>query len=285
MALAAGCGDDQGIADRGGPGEDATPDGENVNEEASAGETEPREDATTIPASPQLDAPQGGEDDAGGDDGGEESNVDVTDPPGNANVVGVFPLHDAPLKTDNGGYYFAGKLVLHEGCLRLEVPPDAYGQIRVESPNGTDEPLRMGLIIWPSGFGSRVENGGVTIVDADGRTFARVGDHVRLTHATIYYNEASEQGLLRGMSEHCDGPYYMVGDEVAVYDPDGEPTTLRLSDPEVFFPRRKTGRPTRGIFRHALGTGELVLNGPCLQLGAGTTIVGPPVLNPMSNRA
>ena len=247
-----GCGVDQGVADLGGPDEDVDTGSESAGEESKVGETDIRE----------------------------KPGVGATDPPEDANTVSVFPLHDAPLKTDNGGYYFAGRLVLHEGCLRLEVPPDAYGQIRVENPNGADEPRRMGLIIWPSGFGSRVEGGSVSVVDADGRTFARVGDHVRLTHATIYYPEAEEQGLLRGMSEDCDGPFYLVGDEVAVFDPDDEPTTLRLPDPEVFFPRRRTGRPTRGLFRHALGTGELVLNGPCLQLGAGTTIVWPAGFEP-----
>ncbi len=241
VALVTGCGVDQGVADRGGNGEDATAAGESVVEQPSVGET---------------------------------------DSPKDTNVVSVFPLHDAPLKTDNGGYYFAGKLVLDEGCLRLEVPPDAYGQIRVEKPSGADEPRRMGLLVWPSGFGSRVEGGRVSIVDADSRIFARVGDHVRLTHATIYYKEASERGLLRGMSGDCDGPFYLVGDEVAVYDPDDEPTALRLSDPEVFFPRRRTGRPTRGLFREALGIGELVLDGPCLRLGAGTTIVWPAGFEP-----
>ena len=33
----------------------------------------------------------------------------------------VFPRYDAPLGTDRGGEYFAGQLVLREGCLRAEV--------------------------------------------------------------------------------------------------------------------------------------------------------------------
>ena len=252
IVLAAGCGVDQGVADRGGPGEDVETGSESASEESVVGETDTRE----------------------------EPNVGETDTRVDANMVSTFPQHDAPLRTDNGGLYFAGKLVLDEGCLRLEVPPDAYGQIRVEKPTDGNEPRRMGLLIWPSGFGSRVEGGSVSIVDADGRIFARVGDHVRLTHATIYYKAASDQGLLRGMSEDCDGPFYLVGDEVAVFDPDDEPTALRLSDPEVFFPRRRTGLPTRGLYREALGIGELVLDGPCLRLGAGTTIVWPAGFEP-----
>ena len=247
VGLAAGCGVDQGVADRGGPGNDATVAGEIVGEEAGVGD---------------------------------ESNVDETDPPEDANIVSVFPLHDAPLGTDNGGHYFAGRLVLDEGCLRLEVPPDANGQVRVEGPPDANGPRRMGLLIWPSGFGSRVEGGSVNIVGADGRIVARVGDHVRLTHAKIYYKDASDQGLLRGMSEDCGGPFYVVGDEVAVFDPNDEPAALRLSDPEVFFPRRRTGLPTRGLLREALGIGELVLDGTCLRLGAGTTIVWPAGFEP-----
>ena len=38
------------------------------------------------------------------------------------------------------------------------------------------------------------------------------------------------------MSEDCEGPYFMVGDEVTAFDPENESTELRLSDPDVFFP-------------------------------------------------
>ena len=138
-----------------------------------------------------------------------------------ADVVVMFPQHDAPLGTDNGGNYHAGRLVLNEGCLRIEVPPDANG------------PGRASLLIWPSGFALNVERGVVRIVDSDGEIAASVGDHIRLSRATVSYQEATDQGLLRGMSGDCPGPYFLVGDELSAFDANNEPTELRLSDPDV----------------------------------------------------
>jgi hypothetical protein len=53
----------------------------------------------------------------------------------------VFPQHDAPLGTDSGGEYFAGQLVLSQGCLRAEVPS-----------NDAINPRPSWLLIWPSAF-------------------------------------------------------------------------------------------------------------------------------------
>ena len=84
--------------------------------------------------------------------------------------VGVFPRHDAPLGTDRGGQYLAGRLVLDSGCLRVEVPSnDASNPL----------PSRL-LIIWPGAFTLSTEDGAVRIVDGLGRIAAHVGDHVRL---------------------------------------------------------------------------------------------------------
>ena len=184
----------------------------------------------------------------------------------------IFPQHHAPLGTDNGGNYHAGRLVLDEGCLRVEVPPDANG------------PGRASLLIWPSGFAFSVEDGAVRIVDSDGEIAASVGDHIRLTHATVSYQEATDQGLLRGMSEDCAGPHYLVGDEVTVFDPDNEPSELRLSDPDLIFPRQRTVIATGRSQKVAEGVGELVLDGNCLRLGRvdghGYTIIWPAGFSP-----
>ena len=179
----------------------------------------------------------------------------------------AFPQHDAPLGTDDGGSYFAGRLVLHDGCLGVEVPPDVNG------PGGTT------TLIWPSGFAADVEGLNLRVVDAGGRVAARVGDHIRLTRATIPYNEAQVQGLLSGISERCDGPFYLVGDEVSVFDPNNEITELRLTDPEVIFPRQKTIIATSRTQKLAVGVGELVLDGQCLRLGGGDES-GHPVIWP-----
>ena len=184
----------------------------------------------------------------------------------------TFPQHEAPLGTDNGGNYHAGRLILHEGCLRVEVPPDANG------------PGRASLLIWPSGFRFDVEDGAVRIVDSDGEIAASVGDHIRLTHAKVSYQEATDQSLLREIPVDCDGPFYLVGDEITVFDPNNEPTELRLADPDVLFPRKRTVIATGRSQKVAEGVGELVLEGGCLRLGRGDehgdTIIWPAGFTP-----
>ncbi len=167
----------------------------------------------------------------------------------------AFPQHEAPLGTDNGGHYFAGKLALDGGCLRADVPAD---------PNS---PASSWLLIWPGAFALHTEDGAVWIVDGTGRIAARVGDHIRLSRAAVSYEEAHDEGLVRGMSEECEEPYLLVGDEVSAFDPANEPTELRLSDPEVLFPRQKTDVSVFRPLLMAAGFGELSLDGQCLRLG------------------
>ena len=180
----------------------------------------------------------------------------------------AFPRHDAPLGTDRGEEYFAGKLVVSKGCLRAEAP--SYDAANPQS---------SWLIIWPAAFTLEAESGSVRIVDGLGRTAAQVGDHVRLSRADVTYHEAMEQGLVEDLAEDCAEPYLMVGDEVTVFDPRNEATELRLSDPDVLFLRQKTvmGFPS---LPEAAGFGELVLDGQCLRLDGSTTIVWPAGFTP-----
>ena len=134
----------------------------------------------------------------------------------------VFPRHDAPLGTDRGGEYFAGRLVVSQGCLRADAPT------RIAT-----NPRSSWLLIWPGAFTLEAESGSVRIVDGLGRIAAQVGDHVRLSRAAVTYQQAIDQGLVEGLSEDCGEPYLLVGDEVTVFDPKNEATELRLSDPDV----------------------------------------------------
>ena len=180
-----------------------------------------------------------------GESVGEDANGGDEGPGEDANVVVMFPQHDAPLGTDNGGHYFAGQLALNEGCLRAEVPED---------PN---TPASSWLLIWPSAFTLDTEDGALRIVDENGRIAARVGDHIRLSRATVSYQEAQDQGLIQGLSEDCAGPYVLVGDEVTAFDPNNEPTELRLSDPGSHLSpandhhSKYAGTPHRGGHRRA----------------------------------
>ena len=216
-----------------------------------SGGEDPREDTHITSGNADEDA-------NGGDEG----------PGEDVNVVIMFPKHDAPLGTDNGGHYFAGQLALDEGCLRAEVPED---------PNS---PASSWLLVWPSAFTFDTEDGAVRIVDGNGRITSQVGDHIRLSRATVSYQEAQDQGLIQGLSADCTGPYVLVGDEVTAFEPNNEPTELRLSDPEVLLPRQTT---TIGSVRELLtaaGFGELALNGHCLGLKDGETIIWPAGFTP-----
>ena len=207
--------------------------------------------------------------------GGEVVAVSPDEPGKPAVVEGPevhFPQHDAPLGTDDGGSYSAGQLVLHDGCLGMEFPPDVNG------PGGTI------LLIWPSGFAVDVEGLDVRVADGNGRIAARVGDHIRLTRATISYAQASDKGLVRGLPENCKEPYLLVGDEVSAFDPESESTELRLSDPDVFFPRQRTVIATFRDQMLAAGGGELVLDGQCLRLNGRTTVVWPAGFTPHVER-
>ena len=181
----------------------------------------------------------------------------------------VFPRHDGSLGTDRGGEYFAGRLVLSEGCLRIEVPS-----------NDVANPRPSWLLIWPSSFTLEEESGTVRIVDGLGETTARVGDHIRLSRAAVPYQQAKDRGMITGLSEHCEQPYFLMGDEFTVFDPKNEATELRLSDPDVLFLRQKTAASVNRVFLAAEGVGELVLDGPCLRLKGGSTMIWPAGFTP-----
>ena len=222
---------------------------------------------------------RGGQGNVGGEGPGEDTNVSGESfgqnhiggdegPGEEANVVIMFPQHGAPLGTDNGGRYYAGRLVLNEGCLRVEVPPDVNG------------PGVSRLLIWPTGFALSVEDRAVRVIDGNGRITAHVGDHIRLSRATVSYQVAQDQGLIQGLPEDCAGPHFLVGDEVTAFDPNNEPTELRLSDPEVLLPRQTTTIASVRELLTAAGFGELALNGHCLGLKDGDTIIWPAGFTP-----
>ena len=181
----------------------------------------------------------------------------------------VFPVHDAPLGTDRGEQYLAGKLVLLEGCLRLEVPSR-------EAIN----PLPSYLLIWPDSFTYQEEAGTVRVVDGHGRTAAQVGDHIRLSRSEVTYEQVNASEFVAGPYEHCEEPTFWVGDEVSVFDPKNEATILLLPDPKVLFPRQKTVMAVERAFWTAAGVGELVLDGGCLKLDGEHPIIWPAGFTP-----
>ncbi len=198
---------------------------------------------------------------------------------GQGNVVVMFPQHDASLGTDIGAQYSAGQLVLSEGCLRVEIPAD---------PTRGDNPALSRLLIWPTAFTLDTGHGDLRIIDGTGRVAAHIGDHVRFSGATISYQEARNRGLIRGMSGDCSGPYFLVGDELSAFDANNEPTELRLSNPDVLFPRQRTIIASIRTRFNGRGIGDLVLEGHCLRLkssdGPSYLIIWPPGFTPHVDR-
>lgn len=179
----------------------------------------------------------------------------------------IFPRHDAPLGSDRGGEYFAGRLALKEGCLRVETP----------SNDGTNGQLSW-LLIWLVGFTFTIEPGTVRVQDELGNAVAHVGDYVRLSRATLTFQAATERMLVSGLSEQCADPYFLVGDEVTAFDPKKEATELWLADPDVVFFREKTEITRRRPLLTAAGVGELILEGRCLRLKNSPTRVHWPTI-------
>ena len=183
----------------------------------------------------------------------------------------AFPRHDYPLGTDRGGDYFAGQLVLKEGCLLVEVP---------SNPNNAPWPAR--LAIWPISFSLDVESGTVRVTDGQGQVAAQVGDYVRISRAELTPENYKYAELIAGLPEHCPAGRTFVG-AVTVFDPKNEVTKLRLQSPEVLLLRQETVMAAERVFLTAAGFGELLLDGPCLRIKgrySGNTIIWPPGFAP-----
>ena len=65
-----------------------------------------------------------------------------------------------------------------------------------------------------------------------------------------------------------------------MFDPENEATELRLSDRDVLFLRQETVISLNRVFLDAAGVGELVLDGKCLRLNGGATILWPAGFTP-----
>ena len=171
-------------------------------------------------------------------------------------VVGAFPQHDEQLPTDRGNQFFAGKLVLKEGCMRADAPPP--DDISPESL----------LIVWPRSFTLRSEDGSIRIVDETGRIAARIGDHVRLSGTMAGSQTARGRELKQALPKDCPGPYWLVGDYVTAISLDGPTTlTLQLPDSELHFRLARNYLGLREMLT-AEAVGELALEGQCLRLKA-----------------
>ena len=195
---------------------------------------------------------------------------------GGQDRVDSFPQHDERIPPDSGREFFAGKLVLKEGCLRVDAPPP---------DSSYPESL---LVIWPRSFTLITEDGPVRVVDAVGRIAARVGDHVRFGGYPSGPQTVRLRELEKELRTSCPGSYLWAGDEVVAISLDGPTTlTLQLPDSDLHFPRQKTTLSKQESL--LLGfSGELILDGRCLRVKADNgrikSIIWPPGFRPHYHR-
>ena len=86
-------------------------------------------------------------------------------------------FHDEPTAVDHGHQYWAGLLTFSESgeCLQLR---EVYEDGRVETrPTATGGVFRP---VWPSGYRPEPADGGISVLDANGRVVASTGDIIRI---------------------------------------------------------------------------------------------------------
>ena len=122
-----------------------------------------------------------------------------------------FPKQDGSLAIDQEMESFVGRLVLDRKCLIVDSVRDRDRVVFPVPP----------LVIWPDTFTLSTESEVVGIVDAAGRTVARVGDDVQFSAAAVSYGQAMERSGLREISPACSGPLWVVADDFTAV-PDSE---------------------------------------------------------------
>ena len=147
-----------------------------------------------------------------------------------APTVNAFPLHSEPLATDWGLWHKMGELVLEGGCLRILENPDLSDH---------DDYVPSFLPIWPEGFSWIGTEDSVAVIDRSGRAVAKVGDYVRLSGDGIHSERHRGKRIAASLANDCEGPFYLVGDDVTVIEPD-EPEMVQVGDSDIYIRLQKT---------------------------------------------
>ena len=166
----------------------------------------------------------------------------------------VLPRHGGVFPANRGDQYVYGELSMSGDCLR------------VSYTDQTDrEATRDGLVVvWPTGFDTRISSGVVEAMGTDGRVVAMEGQTVRLSGKKVsrHSERVDEWDWHGGAAGQCGGPFWLVGDEVTAMA--GQASGIE-SDDGVFLPRLSHQRgpivqPLEGV------DGRLALHGRCLLL-------------------
>ena len=172
--------------------------------------------------------------------------------------VVAFPTHVEALPTAWAHHDFIGvELVVKDGCLTGRGPSPSY------------------LLIWPDGFTLDSTGNLLRISSRSGSTVATVGDKVRLSGRAVEADSDLQREISRHLKGRCEGPYYLVGDDVAVVNDESE--VVSVPGTSIYFPRRKTVMTrTHGLFDTGEGHSPqfvLQLQGDCLVIEDGENYV------------
>lgn len=119
---------------------------------------------------------------------------DVTAAPGGRGREAiVFPVQDP---TNYGmDALLEGRLTKLGRCLYVR---GSGGHVRI-------------LPIWPAGFSYELRDGGISIIDDDGRAVAQVGSRVSMGGGSLGESDAPLSAELKKRVGSCRGPYWLVG--------------------------------------------------------------------------
>ena len=183
--------------------------------------------------------------------------------------------HDQPTAVDHGHQYWAGLLTFSESgeCLQLR---EVYEDGRVETrPTATGGVFRP---VWPSGYRPEPADGGISVLDANGRVVASTGDIIRIGGRIRAKNPVA---LADEIPPDCRLlAQKLVGRDVTVIT-NSEASVLGLPGHSLHFPRERT-RPGIKVFRLLGLEGYLRLHGSCLRVGGedGPVPIWPPGFEP-----
>ena len=147
-----------------------------------------------------------------------------------APIVDTFPLHSEPLATDWGNAYKMGELVLDGRCLRIEEHAELSDR---------DQFVPSFLPIWPEGFSWAITDTSVAVINPLGQKVAQVGDRVRLLGDGVHSERHRGRQIAESLPADCNGPFYLVGDDVTVIEAD-EPEIIQIAGTDISFRRQKT---------------------------------------------
>ena len=165
-----------------------------------------------------------------------------------------LPTHNYSRITNHGFDDVVFRLVLEDGCLRGQ----GYESKNFPVPGPV-------LLVWPSGYRASTYEGTYQVKSTSGEVMAYLGAEVRLSGMFLSKDSVLDIRQDMAESQNCEGPYFLVGDEVSVVGQD-EPLILSIPEIGLRFQREESWRWTGGreIVPRSPVNGQVVLKDGCL---------------------